>query len=197
MPLIQKETSYMKPIVKLAAIAAMWCAAKPANADIIVQPYTVNVAPGSHVSLDIRASGVSDLYAYQFDIGFDPTVLSAESVSEGAFLPSRGSTFFFAGMIDNVGGTITSIADSLSGPVSGVSGSGTLVTLKFSAPIQGSTTVDIFNLTALNSFGAGIAETTISATVNVGPISVPEPSQGLVTCGLLLTMGAFLRRRRA
>ncbi len=71
---------------------------------------------------------VSDLYAFQFDLAFDPTILELQSISEGTFLPGAGSTNFFPGTIDNTGGTATATADSLVGAIPGASGSGTLAT---------------------------------------------------------------------
>ncbi len=49
---------------------------------------------GGTFEVDASATGVSGLYAFQMDLTFDPTVLSAVSVTEGAFPPSGGSTFF-------------------------------------------------------------------------------------------------------
>ena len=46
---------------------------------------------------------------------------------EGPFLPSGGATFFIAGAIDKVNGTVTATADSLIAAPAGVSGDGTLV----------------------------------------------------------------------
>jgi hypothetical protein len=53
-----------------------------------------------------------------------PGILSATAVTDGAFL----ATGFFPGFIENTAGTISFIADSLAGPVPGLSGSGTLAT---------------------------------------------------------------------
>jgi hypothetical protein len=98
-------------------------------------------------------------------------------------------------MIDNVGGSITANADILNGAVSGVGGSGDLLNATFQALAAGSSSVQIFNLIALNSFGQGLTETTTGATVTVSASGVPEPGTGL-----LLTIGvagvlAFLRLR--
>jgi hypothetical protein len=145
--------------------------------------------------LSVEISGATDLYGYQFDLGFDPTVLEATSVTEGAFLGTGGPTIFIPGMIDNVGGSITANADILNGAVSGVGGSGDLLNATFQALAAGSSSVQIFNLIALNSFGQGLTETTTGATVTVSASGVPEPGTGL-----LLTIGvagvlAFLRLR--
>ena len=76
-------------------------------ATVLVDPTSFNISPGQKFSLDVDVSNITDLYAFQFDLGFDPGLLSALSVTEGTFLPSGGSTFFLPGTIDNVGGTVT------------------------------------------------------------------------------------------
>lgn len=176
-------------------LAVAVCGAMPALAGVIsIQPATRNTLVGQTFSLDVSINGAVDLYAYQFDIGFNPSMLSANSVSEGAFLSGSGSTFFFSGFIDNVGGTISFVADSLTGPVSGASGNGTLATISFTSIGPGGSPVGVFNVTALDSFGEGIAVDTAGATVTVGV--VPEPSSAFSVFGGALALFAFCRARR-
>ncbi len=152
---------------------------------LAVLPTTLTEKAGQTFTLSIDITGAVDLYAYQFDLGFDPTVLAAVSVSEGSFLPAGGSTIFLPGTIDNVGGSITANADILNGAVSGVTGSGDLLDVTFRALASGSSKVQIFNLIALDSFGLGQTETTVASTVQVSP--APEPPTGL----LLLAVALF------
>ena len=158
-----------------------------------IQPSTLTVAPGQSFALDVDISDVADLYAFQFDLGFDPTVLSGISVSEGAFLPSGGTTFFIAGTIDNVGGTIAFNADSLIGAIPGVTGSGTLATVEFSALGGGSSQVDISNVTLLDLNLDTIAADTVGGVVNVS--AVPEP--GTMSLLLIASLAAFGLRARS
>jgi general secretion pathway protein D len=100
-------------------------------ATILINPGSSTTTIAGTVDITVRVEDADDLYAYQFDLSFDPTVLSATSVGEGAFLPSGGSTFFLPGTIDNVAGTVTLTAGSLQGAVPGVTGSGVLALLQF------------------------------------------------------------------
>ena len=161
---------------------------------VSVQPGTTGAAPGQSVVLTVQVSGVTDLYGYQFDLGFNPAVLAAVSVTEGPFLTGGGATIFLPGTIDNVGGSITANADILDGAVSGVSGSGTLLTVSFQALAAGSSTVQVFNLMALDSFGLGLTLTTSSSTVTVTG-AVPEPGTGVLLVAGALGLSTVFRRR--
>lgn len=162
---------------------------------IAVQPSAPTVTVGQTFTLSVDISGAADLYAYQFDLGFDPTVLQAISVTEGAFLGTGGPTIFLPGTIDNVGGSITFNADILNGAVSGVNGSGDLLDVTFQALAVGSSGVQIFNLIALDSFGLGQDETTAGSTVTVSASSVPEPETGLLLAAGMVGLFALLRLR--
>ena len=162
---------------------------------ISVQPAAPTVTVGQSFTLSVVISGASDLYAYQFDLGFNPAVLKATSVTEGAFLGTGGPTIFIPGTIDNVGGSITANADILDGAVSGVNGSGDLLDVSFLALAAGSSGVQVFNLIALDSFGLGLTETTASSTVTVSGNSVPEPGTGLLLAAGLVGLFALFRLR--
>jgi hypothetical protein len=149
---------------------------------VSIQPPVSTVDVGSFFDVFVNISSVSDLYAFQFDIGFDPAILSAIDVTEGPFLPSGGTTSFFPGFIDNAAGTISFTADTLIGAISGVSGDGTLATLSFHAFALGTSPVDLSNVILLDSTLADISFDTVGASVNV----VPEPATFiLLGCGLL------------
>jgi hypothetical protein len=110
--------------------------------------------------MTVQISGASDLFGCQFDLGFNPAVFAATTVTEGPFLSSGGATIFLPGAIDNVSGLISSIADILAGPVSGVNGSGTLLNASFQALAAGTSSISLFNVITLNSAGQALDVTT-------------------------------------
>jgi hypothetical protein len=134
-----------------------------ADAIVSVFPSASTVNPGDTVIAYINVTGVVDLYGFQFDLNFNPAIIAAGSVSEGPFLGLGGFTFFIAGNIDNVGGSITNTADTLLGPVPGVNGDGTLATAQFTAIAAGQISLGVSNVLLVDSQG--------------NPIStVPEPA---------------------
>ncbi|MCE2415284.1 hypothetical protein J4G07_14920, partial [Candidatus Poribacteria bacterium] len=94
---------------------------------------------GDTFTLDLRAENVPDLAGWQFDIAFDAASLKAIEVNEGGFLKTEGATTFFQrGTIDNTAGRIRGLSSaSLSGD--GVTGTGTLLSVTFSAKTNGQT----------------------------------------------------------
>ena len=94
---------------------------------------------GDTFTLDIRAENVTDLAGWQFDIAFDPAALEAVDVTEGDFLKTDGgSTFFQGGSIDNTVGKIGGLSAARFS-TQGVSGTGTLLQVRFKAKSAGET----------------------------------------------------------
>lgn len=155
-----------------------------------IQPSTATVLPGDIFSLDVAISDVVDLFAFQFDLGFDPTILVANSISEGPFLSTGGPTFFIPGIIDNQAGSITFNAGTLLGPIPGVTGSGTLATVSFNALALGESPITLANLILLDSSLSTIPFSTEGGLVSV----VPEPAT-LLLLGSGLTWLAIAGKR--
>ena len=96
---------------------------------------------GDTFTLDLSAENVPNLAGWQFDITFDSDVLEAVEVNEGDFLKKGGATTFFQkGAIDNATGKITGLSAARISE-SGVSGTGTLLSVTFSAKVGGKTQV--------------------------------------------------------
>src|SRR5271169_1310827 len=147
---IHKRTGYMRKHFRLAtlsfAVFGLWGALANAQADLTVDPLTATSATGGTFTVDVNVSNVSDLYGYQLDLTFNPSVLSAVSITEGSFLQSGGNTTtFLPGTIDNVGGTIALNADTINGAVPGVTGSGELIAFTFDAIGAGTSALGIQN----------------------------------------------------
>lgn len=102
---------------------------------------TTNVRVGDTFMLHLNSEKVTDLAGWQFGIVFDPAVLEALEVSEGDFLKRQGGTTFFRqGRIDNAAGKITGLSSALISE-KGVSGTGALLSVTFSAKAVGETQV--------------------------------------------------------
>jgi Cohesin domain len=163
----------------------------PSFADILsIEPSSLTVLPGEPFSVNVEVSGISDLYAFQFDIGFNPAIVSATSISEGSFLPGGGATIFIPGAIDNLDGAIAFTADTLTSAISGVSGGGVLATVDFNAVGGGFSTIGLSNIVLLDSMFDDIPASLANGSVNV----VPEPST-LSFCALVSCVLVAISRR--
>jgi general secretion pathway protein D len=145
------------------------------HAGTIASVGSANTTVGSTVNIPVLISGVSDLYAFQFDLSYNPSLLQANVITEGGFLPSGGATFFIPGMIDNVAGAVTFNADTLIGSTSGVGGSGTLMIVQFQIISPGTSPLVLSNVILLDSTLADISFTTQPGQVSTAS-TVPEPA---------------------
>jgi hypothetical protein len=99
--------------------------------------------PSSPFTVDIDITGVDDLYAWEFKLYYNSTILSNSAVSEGTFLSDAGSTFFrVINNTDTYNATHGRfwVTCTLLGDISGVSGSGTLATITLTKDGPGGTT---------------------------------------------------------
>ncbi len=106
---------------------------------------------GDTFTLEIRAEDIYNLAGWQFDIAYDPKILEAVEVNEGDFLKTGGgATFFQRGTIDNRAGKIKGLSSARLGE-DGVSGTGTLLSVTFTAKTAGRTQLrlDNFQLAAI------------------------------------------------
>jgi len=189
-----------------AAILAL-CLARPAPAHgapltLSITPSPKVVAVGQAFVLDVAVADVSDLFAYQFDVLFDPAILRVDTVVDGGFMTSGGETSVFGGAfvlgLDNMTGFVT-VLDSLLGPVppaAGSSGAGLLLTLGFTALAPGSTAVSFANLIFEDSQGGLIDALVVDGLVEVtqATAAVPEASAfALLAIGLV---GILVVRKR-
>jgi Cohesin domain/PEP-CTERM motif len=158
-----------------------------------VDSATVNV--GDRFSINVHVADAVDLTSWQFNLGYNPTILQALLVTEGPFLADAGTTIFPAtmfipGVIDNSTGLISVVANSFIdiGPPF-PTGSGVLATIRFKALIAGLSPL-MLSSTYLNGLDTGFTVTNGSVCVNGATscnAAVPEPGSIL-----LLSLGGIV-----
>lgn len=92
------------------------------------------VAIGAVFDVEIRITGVSNLFAYDIGIQHNDSVLDGTGVTEGPFLASNGDLTFFLG--DDSGNPVNALS-TLIGIVPEVSGDGVLFTIQYTALASG------------------------------------------------------------
>ena len=127
---------------------------------------TTSVYLDDTFTLRLRAKDITDLAGWQSDIAFDPAVLEVVEVTEGDFLKAEDvSTFFVPGTIDNTIGKITNVSTARF--KGGVSGTGTLLSVIFTAKVVGETRVTFSNFYAGSSSTEVIPSDTPEITITI------------------------------
>lgn len=129
----------------LGLVMLVGLVARPALAtSVSIQPAASSVTQGNTFLVDIAITGAADLVSFQFDLAFDPSILSAnDPVLEGPFLSDVGGTAFFPGFVDNTLGTISFVANALTGNDPGATGNGVLARVSFNAIGTGSSALSL------------------------------------------------------
>jgi general secretion pathway protein D len=191
------KTKYLLASLLLVAALMISNALVWAVPTLSLQPSTTTPLVGSSFDVTVNISSVTDLFAFQFDILFDPTILSATAITEGSFLPSGGTTFFIPGTIDNTAGTIVLTADSLIA-LAGVSGDGDLATFTFSALAKGTSALSLANVELLDSELLNIEFASSGTSVSPGQVStVPEANSAILLSLGVLAMFVWRRTQES
>jgi hypothetical protein len=193
--------------MRLATILTIAALALPSGvsaATISLQGPAGPVTAGSSFFLNVNVATDTgeNIWAYQFDILFDPAVLQFVNAKDGTFLPVADlafATLVWAPYTPG-DGAITGLSNALSGNAPGVSGSGLLAQVQFLALAPSTATfLSPLNTILLDSdldqLG-GVTETGIQVTVNAAAPGVPEPGT-FTLLGLGLAAACFRRFRAA
>jgi general secretion pathway protein D len=156
------------PIISTPAAAAPASAAAvpAAPARVVFNPGAVEAAAGGTVTVSLAVENVTDLFSAPLRFKFDPNVLRLDEVTRGGFLSGDGRDVLFTRNIQNTTGDVTINLRRNTG-VSGLSGSGTLVTLTFQVIGKGVTTVTAPGLSFLDSRGQGILSASPQMNVTI------------------------------
>ena len=177
----------MFSLKKIITAAALSFAAMHAGATATLS-FQSTAATGGGTDVAVLVSGVTDLYAYNFSVNYDPTLLNAASMTPGSFLGAAAD----ADVAEYDPGLIFYAFGSLTGPVAGISGSGTLMSFHFDTLGAGVSPLTFSDVVLVDSVGGEITSAFTDGTLAVGG-DVPEPASAA-----LLAIGAvaLLARRR-
>jgi hypothetical protein len=161
---------------------------------ISIVPTDMTIQAGSTTQIDIFINDVTDLYAFGFDLVYNPTFLNALDVNEGGELPSAGATFFAPNTIDNIGGTVSGIGDTISGSGPGVNINGILVSVDVAGIAAGTSDLSMANVILLDSNFKNIAFTEDDSSIQVTQSATvtPEPGTWILTGIALLFLLALI-----
>ena len=136
---------------------------------------SAGVDPGEQFTVNIAVvPGTTAVAGIQFDLAFDPSLVTIDSVAEGNLLSQGGaSTFFVSGTINNVAGTITGTVGAITTPGQSVSSPGTFAVITMTASVQGGTSLlTLSNVVVgdVNGQPVGIIVTSGQVDINSAPV---------------------------
>ena len=111
---------------------------------LFVEPETVQGTTGQDFTLNVSISNVTDLYGWEFYLGWNSSLLGLVSVNEGPFLMSGGNTYFTYTL--NTTNEHVVVDCTLEGSIPGVSGDGTLATVTFNTTNAGECPLNLYNV---------------------------------------------------
>jgi len=137
-----------------------------ANAAVSFVPTLVTTTVGKTFNVTLAVSNATDLFSAPLQIRFDPRALKLNDVEQGPLMTSDGQRASFTKNILNDTGEADITLNRMPGS-GGITGSGNLVTLSFTATARGSTNVTAPAFSPTNSQGQPIANASPLLTVAV------------------------------
>jgi general secretion pathway protein D len=176
-------------LATLIAVAGLALAqATPERASAGPPPTTVSIVPaalnadrGATIEVDVEVTDVTNLGAYQFEIEFDPAVLTPIYVVNGDFLGSTGRTVGCTPPVLNPYFACFTFGMT---PPTGPSGSGVLATVVFTTSCNGGATALTLEPLLSDPAGNAIASQAQdgSVTLNTDPCATSDPDSDLDGC---------------
>jgi hypothetical protein len=118
------------------------------TADVTVASQPTVVSGGQPFSVYINVSPNGAIAGAQFTLSFNPSLVTASSVTEGNLLKQGGAnTYFLHGQIDNQVGRVSGVAAAIMSPGQSVSSAGTLAIIAMTAKSTSGTSA--LNLSAV------------------------------------------------
>lgn len=149
-----------------------------------------SVAPGDQFTVNINITPNNDIAGMQFNLAFDPDLVTVDSVTEGDLLNQNGAnTYFSAGTIDNTAGTITNVFGAIISPGQSVSAQGVFAAVTMTAAATGGDCpLTLSNVIIGDVEGQSVAAdvTNDTVTINLPPV-LSNIGNRMVDEGELLT----------
>ncbi|MFA5101965.1 MAG: PKD domain-containing protein [Candidatus Thermoplasmatota archaeon] len=148
-----------------------------ADTPVRVAPSSLTVAAGSSFTVTIDCVPQQPVKAFELKLSFDPSLLRANTVTEGSIFEGY-NTFFSAGEIDNTAGEIINVYNLIVGP-GNVTDAGSLVSINFTAKtVSGTSPLRLYDVRLTNEsdyLDISVASGSVTITGGTSPPPNPPP----------------------
>ena len=133
------------------------------------------VGAGENFTVSIQVDPGTAIAGMQFDLAFDPSLITVASVEEGTLLSQNGaSTYFSAGTIDNTAGTVSNVAGAITTPGQTVSTAGTFAAITFtSGSTEGTSSLTLTGVVVGDMDGQSVPISLVNREVTININEAP------------------------
>ena len=192
-------------LLSLSMMGAPVSKAAP-QTSVSIAPPSQTVPEGQSFTADVYVVPDTAIRGAQFDLAFDPFLLTCTGVTEGdLFYQGPGTTFWQPPVIDNGAGTITSAACAIIGAAVPMSNPGTFATIAFTAKnVDGTSPLNLSNVIVGDMNGNPVSITVTSGSATAVSVSdksndddkdqPPRPAPGITDVSNIVTdKGVFIK----
>ncbi len=151
------------------------------NAVVSVSVPAGAIDPGEQFTIGISVVPNNAIAGIQFDLSFNPAIVTMESIAEGNLLNQSGaSTYFNSGEINNVDGTVTGVFGAIISPGQTVAQAGTFAVITMTAgSTGGSSPLTLSNVVVGDVDSQSVPVSAINVTIDISATTpAPPPSGG-------------------
>ena len=148
--------------ILVVVLAYVILSSPPSSTVLSVEPQTAQGTTGQNFTINVSISDVTDLYSWQIELSWNPSLLNVTNIMEGPLLKSSGNSTFFSPVINNAEGNLSVLCTrlySFGSSVTGVSGNGTLMTVQFEVIRSGACDLNLYDTQLLDSHRNAINHT--------------------------------------
>jgi hypothetical protein len=167
------------------------------------------VSSGTQFTVNVTVQPNEAIAGAQFNLSFNPSLVSVNSVTEGNLFNQNGArTYFIPGTINNTDGTITGVEDAIFSSGQIVSKPGTFAVISMTALAKsGTSTLTLSNVIVGDINGQSLAVSLDNGQVVVGDGPTPTTTATVVrmyilaiavcfAALLIIALAIFMRLRR-
>jgi hypothetical protein len=186
----KKTFRYLKYLIIIIALTlpvfVPGLAAAAGNAVVSVMAPVDALDPGEQFTVSINVEPNNAIAGMQFNLSYDPAVVTINGITEGNLLDQGGAnTYFSGGQINNAAGTVTGVFGAIINPGQSVATTGTFAVITMTAgSAGGSSQLTLSNVIIGDIASQPLPVSVINDTIDVADESPnPPPSGGGIPGG--------------